>query len=196
MNPAVLDHAGQRAPDRFRLLMNFLEHEVLIAALFRRFRVPGDLGQRQLLFIPVQVIEGHLSGYDPGGQQVFHIIDLPGVFQQGRNIGGQIRVLLRDPDDQGGILPGGIDFPGIIAEHDRQGIASPNPDHHPGEGVHRSDFVFVVVIVDQLDHHFRIRVAVEPVAMAEKLFLQLRVVLNNPVVDADNLGFHRPGGGT
>ena len=51
-------HIGrQRILDRLRLLVDFLEHVMLIAAFFRRFRVPLDLYRLLADFFPIDIVE-------------------------------------------------------------------------------------------------------------------------------------------
>ena len=59
-----------------------------------------------------------------------------------------------------------------------------------------ADLVLLVIIVNQLNGHFRVRLAVELIAVLEQLVLQFLVVLDNTVVHAHNKGLHRSGSGT
>ena len=55
VNYSVLYQAVERITDGFGLLMNLFDHEMLIARLFSRCRIPFDLGRRKLNLITVQV---------------------------------------------------------------------------------------------------------------------------------------------
>ena len=99
-DPPVLYQAVQRIPHGLGLLMNLLEHEMLIAVLLCCCRVPGDLRQRQLHLIPVQVVELYFPGRDPAHLQVVDIINVPCILQDRRHIRRQERLALRRPDDQ------------------------------------------------------------------------------------------------
>ena len=51
-------HIGRQCIlDRLRLLVDFLEHVMLIAALFRRFGIPLDLHRLLADFFPVDIVE-------------------------------------------------------------------------------------------------------------------------------------------
>ena len=164
---------------------------MLVAALFRRLGVPCDLCQRHAHFVAVQVEEGHFPRRDPGHLQVADIVDLPGVFQDRRNVGGKVGFLLVHSDDQRRILPCGKDLVRIILKHQSQCIAPANTDHAPGDRVHRTDLVFLVVVVHQLHGHFRVRIAVEGIPVPQQLFLQLGIILDDAIVDTRDIRFHR-----
>ena len=191
----VLHDAVQRIPDRGRLFVDFLEHEMLVAALFRRFGVPGDLRQGKLHLVPVQVVEQNLSGRNPGHLQVVDIVNLPRIFQDGRHVGRQVRFPVRHTKDHRGILPRRENLVREILEHQRQGIAAADTYHGPRDGVHRPDFVFLVVVIHKLDGHLGVRVAVEGVAVPKQFFLQFRIVFNDAVVHAHHIRLHRPAPG-
>ena len=57
VNFSLLHIGRQRILDRLRLLMDFLEHVMLIAAFFRRFRVPLDLYRLLADFFPIDIVE-------------------------------------------------------------------------------------------------------------------------------------------
>ena len=136
-----------------------------------------------------------LAGQQPGKLMVSDVIDLPGVFQDGRHVGGDIGLPVGDTDDHGAFLPGNPNFTGVVLEHQLQSVGAANTDHGLGNGVNGTDFVFFIVVVHQLDYHLGIGLTVKLVAMLEKLLLQFRVVFNNSVVDAHHLGLHLPGSG-
>ena len=56
--------AQRRVTHRARLLINFFEHEVLEAALFRHDRVPGDVLHLPSNGLAAEVGEAHAFGRD------------------------------------------------------------------------------------------------------------------------------------
>ena len=170
--------------------MDLLEHEVLVAAFFCRFRVPGDFHQGQGDFIAVEVIEFDAAGGQARYLQMVDIVNAAGVFEDRRYVRGQESGVFRRADDQGRILPGGEDFVRKVLEHQGQGVAAPHPHHGAGDGVHRADLVFLIVVIHQLDHDLGIGIAVKPVAVAQQLFLELAVIFDDAVVDAHHVAFH------
>ena len=80
-----------------------------------------------------------------------------------------------------------IDFSGIIPEHQGKGIASSYSYHHPVDRVNRSDLVFVVIIVNDLNRNLCVRITVELISVPEQLCLQLLIVFDDPVVHSDHI---------
>ena len=87
INPSVLPYRIQGILYSSGLLMNLLHHEMLEAALFRSFRIPGNLLHFFLYFFTIQVIEGHLTRRELYHLQVIDIIHITGIFQNRRYIG-------------------------------------------------------------------------------------------------------------
>ena len=169
------------------LLMDFLHHEVLEAGLLRRLGIPLNLHRFLGDLVAVQVVEGDLPRAQPGHLQIADVVHRAGVLQDGGDIRGQIAFPVFHPQDHGAVLPGHIDLPGIVLEHDGQSIGAPDADQGVVDGIHRGALVFLVVIVDELDGHFRIGRGVEGIALLAKLVLQLLIVLDNSVVDAHHI---------
>ena len=181
--------------DGFRLLVDLLHHEVLEAALFRRLGREGDLHRLLRHLVAVQVVESDAARREPRQLEVADVIDAAGVRQNGRHVGGDVGLTLRDADDHGRILARGEDFARVVLEHDLQRVAAPHPHHRLGDGVHRAHLVLFIIVVHQLNDHFRVRLAVKYVAVLQQLFPQLRIIFNNSIVDTHHRGFHLPGAG-
>ena len=196
VNPPVFDQGAQGVGHRFGLLMDFLHHKVLEAAPLRRLRGECHLHRLPLDLVAVQVVEHGLSRRQPCKLQIADIVDGSGVLQDRRHIGGHIGLPLRKPDDHGAVLPGHPDFPRVVPEHQLQGVGAADAHHGLGDGVHGADFVLFIIVIHQLDHDLRIRVAVELVSVPQELFPKLLVVLDDAVVDAHHLGLHLAGGGS
>ena len=175
--------------------MDLLNHEVLIAALLRSFRIPGNLYRFMGNFIPVQVIESDRSGSQPGHFEISDIADLAGVFQYSRDIGSQITFAVRNTDDHWAVFPCSKNLSRIIPEHQSQCIGTAYSDHGSRDGVDRPDFVLLIIIVHQLDDDFCVGLGIEGVAVAQELCFQLGEILDDPVVDSDHLCLHFPRAG-
>ena len=187
VNLPVLHHGMDGILDGLGLLVDFLHHEMLKPGFFCGFSVPADLGQLLLDFIAVQVVEGDLALLEPGHFQVADVVDVPGVFQDGGHVGGQIGLSVLHAQNHGAVFPGHIDFLRVVLEHHRQGVGTPDADHGVVDGVHRGALIFFVVVIHQLDGHFRVRGGVEGVALADQFVLQLLVVFNDAVVHAHHV---------
>ena len=186
VNDPVVEDGIQGVPDSLGLFVNFFYHEMLESGLFRRLGVPGDLHQVLLNFVAVQVEERHFALLQPGQFQIADVIHVPGVFQNGRHVGGQVAFPVGNADDHGAVLPGGINFLRVVLEHQGQGVGPTHPDHGVVDGIHGGVGILFVVIIHQFDGHFRVRAGIEGVALPQELFLQLLIIFNDAVMDADN----------
>ena len=195
VDPAVLQNAVQGIADSGGLFVDLLEHEMLIAALFGGLGVPGDLGGLVLDHIAVQVIENDLARGEARHLEIADVIDRAGMLQNGRDIGGQIALAVGDAENHGAVLPGGEDLAGVVAEHQGEGIGAADTDHGARNRVHGAELVFLVIVVDQLDDHLGIGLGIEGIAVPQELGLELGIVLDNAVVDADDTGLDRAGAG-
>ena len=88
INLSVLADAADGVLHRPGLLVDFLHHEVLVAALFGSLGVPLDFGQGLFDDVAVQIVEGDVAAGQPGHFHVAHVIDIPGVLQNGGYVGG------------------------------------------------------------------------------------------------------------
>ena len=83
----VLDPRRDCVGNGLRLLIDFLEHEVLIARLLRRLGIPVN---HDRLLRHLFLIHGEEAQSVPAQSRnllIFHIIHLPGIFQDRRNVG-------------------------------------------------------------------------------------------------------------
>ena len=165
VNVPVLYHRVQGIQSRSGLLVDFLHHEMLVAALFRSFRIPFDFRQLFFNLFPIQVVEMDLPRRQSGHLQIADVVDAPGVLQNSRNVGSHIGFPVRHPDNHGAFLPGRPDFSGIVLKHHAQSVGTSDPHHGLRQGVHRAQIVFFIIIVNQLHHHFRVRIGIETVAV-------------------------------
>ena len=105
------------------------------------------------------------------------------MLEHGRHIGGKIGVLVRDTDDHRAVLAGDINLIGIVRKEDGKGISSPHAHHRLGERVDGPHFIFFIVVIYELDEHFRVRLGIEGIAVMQELFLDLAIVFDDAVVD-------------
>ena len=173
----------ERILDDARLLADLLHHEVLISALFGTLRIPIDVDLAFVDDIAVEIVERGLARLQARHLQVVDIVDVARMLEHGRHIGGKIGVLVRDTDDHRAVLAGDIDLIGMIRKEDRKGISSPHAHHCLGECIDGPHFIFFIVVIYELDEHFRVRLGIEGIAVIEELFLDLAVVLDDAVVD-------------
>ena len=113
---AVLD-AGQDCPAQgLRLLHDLLEHEMLVAALFRGGDLPVD--------VMVLLFDGQLH-------RVIDLHNVARVLDKRRHVGGDEVLALAEADEQRRVLARGIDVVGIVRAEDAKRIRALDPvqDH-------------------------------------------------------------------
>ena len=178
---------------RARLLVDFLQHEMLEAALFRHDRVPGDVLHLANDRLSVEVGELHALRRDHRQIAVAEEKQVAGVIQNRGNVGGDEILVLAQADYGGRAVAGGHDLVGLIHRDHRQ-------RKHAGQLAHRfADALFErgamsirrlqKIFFHQVSDHFGVGLGGELVAFFDELALQRNVVLDNPVVhDHDSSG--------
>ena len=172
--------------DGLRLFVELLEHEVLVSAAFGRFRVPGDLGQVLDQRLAVDVVELDAALFQAGHLHIVDVIDFSRMVQNGGDVGGDVRTLPLFADNHRAAVAGAEDLAGIICEHETQRIGTAHTQDGTGNGAQRAFAVFLIVIVDELDHDFRIRLGIELVPLTLQFLDQLFIILDDAVVHADD----------
>ena len=95
----VLRDAAERGvADGARLLINFLEHEVLEAALFRHDRVPGDALGLALERLAVEIGELHAFGGEHGKIAIGEKEKIAGVIENRGHVAGDKVFVLAEAD--------------------------------------------------------------------------------------------------
>ena len=86
---AVPDASGDGAAHRRRLLIDLLEHEVVVTALFRSVHIPVDVTVLLVDGPAALVVDTDTLRRDDSQLAVIHIYHVTGVPQQRRHIRGQ-----------------------------------------------------------------------------------------------------------
>ena len=158
---------------------------MLKAALFSRFCIPLNLGGLLLDFITIKIIKMSLTRNKPSKLKVSNIIHVASVFQNRRNIRSHIGLTIGNADDHRTIFSCYPDFARIVTEHQLKSIGTTDTHHRFGNSIDGSQIILSIIVVYQLDDHFSIRLAVEGIAMFQQLFLQLGIVFNDTIMNAD-----------
>ena len=154
---------------------------MVIAALFRRVHIPVDVVVLLLHRAAALVINADTGGGNDGHFAVVHVYDVAGMAQQGRHVGGDEVLTLAIAQQQRCVLPGGDEPVRRGSAQDAQRIGAFYRRQHAGDGLEHVA-ALAVVPVQQLGHHLRIRFGAEGVALFYQVFLQDRVVFNDPVM--------------
>ena len=173
------DTGGDGLPKSLGLLADFLHHEVLVAALFRRGDIPLDalrflLDGLQLLVVEVDGVPG-----ENGNLLVLQPVDVPGAGEDGRHVAGDIVLPFPDADDQGAVLPHGENAVRAVGADDAQRVAAL---HLGDDFLNGLQHVAFVVVFQHLGHHFRVGVGDELHAPADEMVFQVQVILDDAVV--------------
>ena len=110
------DAAERGVANGARLLVDFLEHEVLEAALFRHDRVPGDVLHLARHRVAVEVGELHAVGREDGHVAIGQEEDVARVVEDRGDVGGDEVFVVTEADDAGGPLRAATILSGSSAE--------------------------------------------------------------------------------
>ena len=189
--PRVLRNAAQsRIADGARLLVDFLEHEVLEAALFRHDRIPGHVLHLARDGLSVEVRELHAVGGNDGHVAVGEEENVPRVMEDGGNVGGHEIFVVAEADYRRRSVARGNDLVRFVSgDHGQRKNA--------GELLHRlANRIFqrrpmtvgrLRILFDQVGNDFGVGLGGELVAFLDELFLQAKIVLDDAVVHDDDL---------
>ena len=170
------------------LLEDFLEHEVRGAAFFQLAQGEFQFNDAVVLFHLLQVVELRLPV--PAQADYFLVVqvdDLFGVFNNGRGVRGQEVFPLPYAYEQRAGFTGCYHGVGIVLLDDGYGVSA----YHLGQGqLHGVEQVGVAGsphVLDPLDQHLGVRIALKGVAFAQEGFFQDGVVFYDAVVDQGQL---------
>ena len=118
------DAAEGGVADGAGLLVDFLEHEVLVAGLFGLDGVPGDALDFEGEGFAVEVGEGDAGGGEDGEFAVGEEVDVAGVVEDAGDVGGEEEFSVADADDGGWAHAGGDELVGLVGGEDADGEGS------------------------------------------------------------------------
>ena len=185
--PAVSDAGSQGVADCFWLLIDLLQHEMLIAAFFSCVNIPLD-GHRllgELLLVHVKKPDS-LPG-ENGDLLVFHIVDASGILEDGRHIGGDEISLFTASYNQRAVFSGGKYLLREISEQNAQGIGAFYLLHDFCQGGQRVSCTLpFIIIVEKVGQHLCIRLRQELIAAADESLFQFGIIFDNSIVHHHN----------
>ena len=193
VDSTVLDDRVQGILNCFRLLMDLFHHEMLKAALFRRLCVPLNFRSLLLDFITVQIVEVSFTRNEPCELKISDVVHIASVFQNCRDIRSYIGFAIRNTNDHRAILTRHPNLTRIIPEHQFKSVGATDTYHRLSDGINRTEVVLFIIVVHQLDDHFRIRLTIECITVLQQLFFQFGIVLDDAVMYANDLRLHCAG---
>ena len=111
----ILVNAGKnRVTDSLWLLVDFLEHKVFVATFFGSVDIPVDGDGLFFKRLAVNIAEASVLIGKADDFFIFHIINCPGILQDGGNVGGNEFSGIVYANDQRAVLAGGVDVMRMI----------------------------------------------------------------------------------
>ena len=180
-DPVVpVDPPGDALAQRLGLLVDLLEHEVLVAALLGGLGRPVDGRHGALARGAVHVGDGHAPRPQVGHVAILEEDDPVGVGEDRRDVGGEKGLAVAETDDERHVLAG-ADQPVALADvHDREGVRTLELAEGVTDGIGE---VALVRLLDEVGDRLRVGLRGEDVAARLESVAQLAEVLDDPVVD-------------
>jgi len=177
----IFVHPGRhRIAESFGLFDDLLDHEMIVAALFRRFRIPVHFkdffGYRRSLPVgdPDRILghDGHFAVAENEGP--------PRAMDNRRNVGSDKIFTFAQTDDQGIVLFGADDLVGFMFGNKDQRIRSADLGQYLFHGF---DKIALIVFFHQMGHYFGIRLRQEFVPFFDQALLDVQIIFDDPVVN-------------
>ena len=185
-----LDEAGPHGIGQgLGLFVDFLEHEVLPAALFGGRKVPVHVigGLDDLIAVPVK--EVHMVGVQDGKLLLVQEVDFPRIGEHGRHVACDEVFARAQAHDEGAFLAGRDDAVGEVLADDAEGVAAFEPFKALLNCLEDVP-VLLVVVVDQMGNDLGVGLTAEDNALALQPGLEGQVVFDDAVVhDGDTAAF-------
>ena len=183
------DAAQRGIADGARLLVDFLQHEMLEAALLRHDGVPGDVLHLAGDGLAFEVGELHARRRNDGKIAIGEKEQVASVVQNGRHVAGDEVFVFAQADDRGRPVAGGDNLVGLVCGDDGDGEHSGQQLHRLADGFFQRDLAVGrgEIFLDQVGDHFGVGLGAELVAFVDQLLLQRDVVLYDAVVHDHDL---------
>ena len=133
------DAAEGGVADGAGLLVDFLEHEVLVAGFFGLDGVPGDALDFEGERVVVEVGEGDAGLGEDGDFSVLEEVDVAGVVEDAGDVGGEEEFAFADADDGGRAHAGGDEGVGRVGGEDADGEGAGEPLDGAADGFIEGD---------------------------------------------------------
>ena len=185
------DAAQSGVGDGARLLPDFLEHEVLVAALFSLDGIPLDAGDGALDRVAVKIGEGDAGQGEDGHVAVGEEVDVARMVEDAGDVGGDEVLAFADADNHWRAEAGDDDLVRLKGrEHAQREGAGEALDgaadgDFQGDGL-TGDVSILLHLFNQVGDDLGVRLGDEFVALSGEFALQLEIVFNDSVVYDDD----------
>ena len=180
------DAAEGGVADGAGLLVDLLEHEVLVAGFFGLDGVPGDALDLEGQGPAFEVREGDSGEGEDGELAVGEEVDVAGVVEDAGDVGGEEELALADADDGGRAHAGGDELVGVVGGHDSDGEGSGEVLDGLADGFFEGEVGGVFeLLLDEVGDDLGVGLGDELVALGGELLLEGEVVFDDAVMDDD-----------
>ncbi len=176
----LLTHAPQHGiAHGARLLKNFFEHEMLVAAFFRHDGIPQNMGNLALDGASVEIGQMHAVGRQDGDVAIAQEEHVAGVAQDGGHVGRDEIFSVAQPDHHRRAHARRDDLVGIRTRDHAQGEDAVQVFHGAPHRVLQIPFV---ILFHQVRDDFGVGLGNELVAFQLELVLEAQIVFDDAVV--------------
>ncbi len=185
------DAAHRGVANGARLLPDFLEHEVLVAALFRLNRIPENARHLALDGVAIKVGKHRPCARQHGHIAIGKKIDIARVLQNARHIRGHKSLVLTNAHNHRRARARNDDLVRLGGRKHTQRKGSREPLHGATNGlVKQNDFTgrgrILFDLLNQVRNDLGIRLGHKEVALRGQFALKLKIVFNDAVVHNDD----------
>ena len=185
-HPAFVATAGEGRRHGLRLLVNLLRHEVPpLPAIDHRgaqgVREHGTADRPAGSIHHPHRLRGHVDDVPVLEDHV-----LPGNPDEGRDVGGDEVLAGPDPDDEGASPDRRDEAMRVVRGHHPEGVGPFEDQDRVPDGFEKVEAAREIV-VDPVSDHLRVGLGVEPVPRLQEIGPDVRMVLDDPVVDDRDL---------
>ena len=185
------DSSKRGFADGARLLVDFLEHEMLEAGLFRHDRVPGHVLHLAPDGPAFKIREIHAGRGDDCEIAIGQEKDIAGVIKDGGNVGSNKVFVIAQADDEWRTVACSHDFVRFVDKNHGQGEDASEFLHGTANGVFQRGAMaiagFEKMFFDQVSDDFGIGFRGELVAFLDQFLLQAEIVFHDAVMHDDDL---------
>ena len=170
---------GHSVAHSLGLFIDFLQHEMLKAALFSSLGVPINLENLLADGSAIDILHPHaLSGHSRDFA-VAHDEGATGVVNNSRNIGGNEVFALAQANNQRIILLSTNNLVRLILAHEHQGIGALDELQNLLDGLFK---IAIILILQQMCHNLTIGLGQEDMTFGDQFLLQGQIIFDNAIV--------------
>ena len=174
-----------------RLLPDLLQHEVLVAALFRLDGIPENARDVAMDGLAVEIGKLHSRQRQDGHVPVGKKINVAGVMKDAGDIGGNERFAFAHADHNRRPKASGNNLVGLAGRENSQRKRATQPLHGQAHSRFEENwlsgrFGFLLHLFDQVRNDLGVGFGDEDVALLGEFPLQVKVILDDAVMHHDN----------